>query len=81
MASELIKQISDASFEANVLKPAPPCWWTTGPSGAAPAKMIAPILDERRPATYQGKLTCRQDERAMKTAKFLPSSVSAASPR
>jgi hypothetical protein len=38
MASDLIKHISDASFEADVLKATTPCWWTTGPNGAAPAR-------------------------------------------
>jgi hypothetical protein len=38
MASELIKHVSDTSFEADVLKSAPRCWWTTGPNGAAPAR-------------------------------------------
>jgi hypothetical protein len=39
MASELIKHLSDASFEADVLKSGTPVrWWTSGPNGAAPAR-------------------------------------------
>ncbi len=38
MASDLIKHVSDASFQADVLQPGPPCWWISGPNGAAPAK-------------------------------------------
>ncbi len=38
MASDLIKHISDASFDADVLQSDHPCWSITGPSGAAPAR-------------------------------------------
>jgi hypothetical protein len=38
MASDLIKHVSDATFEAEVIKSSTPCSSTTGPSGAAHAK-------------------------------------------
>jgi hypothetical protein len=38
MASELIKHISDASFEADVLQPGTTVLSITGPNGAAPAR-------------------------------------------
>ena len=55
MSSDLIKHISDASFESDVLKSDTPvlvdCWaeW------CGPCKMIAPILDDVA-KTYDGKL-------------------------
>ena len=56
MASELIKHISDASFEADVLKSNTPVLVDYWAEWCGPCKMIAPILDEVA-GTYQGKLT------------------------
>ena len=55
MASELIKHVSDASFEADVLKAGTPVLVDYWAEWCGPCKMIAPILDEVA-GTYQGKL-------------------------
>ncbi len=55
MASELIKHISDASFETDVLKSATPVLVDYWAEWCGPCKMIAPILDEVA-GVYQGKL-------------------------
>ena len=55
MASELIKHLSDASFEADVLKASTPVLVDYWAEWCGPCKMIAPILDEVA-GTYQGKL-------------------------
>ena len=55
MASELIKHISDASFEADVLQPGTTVLVDYWAEWCGPCKMIAPILDEVASA-YQGKL-------------------------
>ena len=55
MASDLIKHISDASFEADVLKSSQPVLVDYWAEWCGPCKMIAPILDEVS-ATYEGKL-------------------------
>ncbi|CAN7642300.1 thioredoxin [Acidovorax sp. Leaf76] len=55
MASELIKHLSDASFEADVLKAGTPVLVDYWAEWCGPCKMIAPILDEVA-GTYQGKL-------------------------
>ena len=55
MASELIKHLSDASFEADVLQAATPVLVDYWAEWCGPCKMIAPILDEVAGA-YQGKL-------------------------
>ena len=55
MASELIKHISDSSFEADVLKSSQPVLVDYWAEWCGPCKMIAPILDEVA-GTYQGKL-------------------------
>ena len=46
MASDLIKQLSDASFEADVLKSSTPVLVDYWAEWCGPCKMIAPILDE-----------------------------------
>ena len=55
MASELIKHLSDASFEADVLQAGTPVLVDYWAEWCGPCKMIAPILDEVAGA-YQGKL-------------------------
>jgi len=55
MSSDLIKHISDASFEADVLKSTQPVLVDYWAEWCGPCKMIAPILDEMA-ATYTGKL-------------------------
>ncbi|MBU6467299.1 thioredoxin TrxA [Simplicispira hankyongi] len=55
MASDLIKHLSDASFEADVLQSATPVLVDYWAEWCGPCKMIAPILDEVA-GSYQGKL-------------------------
>ena len=55
MASELIKHVSDASFEADVLQTGTTVLVDYWAEWCGPCKMIAPILDEVA-GTYQGKL-------------------------
>ena len=72
MASELIKHISDASFDADVLKSATPVLVDYWAEWCGPCKMIAPILDEVS-ATYAGKLQIAKmnvDENRDIPAKF-----------
>ncbi|SFE33759.1 thioredoxin TrxA [Paracidovorax wautersii] len=72
MASELIKHISDTSFEADVLKASGPVLVDYWAEWCGPCKMIAPVLDELA-ATYQGKLTIAKmnvDENREIPAKF-----------
>ena len=72
MASELIKHLSDASFEADVLKAGTPVLVDYWAEWCGPCKMIAPILDDVAGA-YQGKLTVAKmnvDENREIPAKF-----------
>ena len=56
MASELIKHVSDTSFEADVLKSEQPVLVDFWAEWCGPSKAIAPSLDELA-GTYDGKLT------------------------
>ena len=72
MASELIKHLSDASFEADVLKASTPVLVDYWAEWCGPCTMIAPILDEVA-GTYQGKLQIAKmnvDENREIPAKF-----------
>ncbi len=72
MASDLIKHISDASFESDVLKADKPVLVDYWAEWCGPCKMIAPILDEVS-ASYQGKLQVAKmnvDENRDIPAKF-----------
>ena len=72
MASELIKHVSDASFDADVLKSTVPVLVDYWAEWCGPCKMIAPILDDVA-ATYQGKLQISKmnvDENREVPAKF-----------
>ena len=55
MASDLIKHVSDSSFEADVLKSDKPVLVDYWAEWCGPCKMIAPILDEVSSA-YKDKL-------------------------
>ena len=55
MSSELIKHITDASFESDVIKSDKPVLVDYWAEWCGPCKMIAPILDEVS-ETYQDKL-------------------------
>ncbi len=72
MASELIKHVSDASFEGDVLQSAVPVLVDYWAEWCGPCKMIAPILDEVA-ATYENKLQIAKmnvDENRDIPAKF-----------
>ncbi len=72
MASDLIKHISDSSFEADVLQSGTPVLVDYWAEWCGPCKMIAPILDEVS-AAYQGKLQVAKmnvDENRDIPAKF-----------
>ena len=72
MASELIKHVSDASFEADVLQSALPVLVDYWAEWCGPCKMIAPILDDVS-AAYEGKLQIAKmnvDENRDIPAKF-----------
>ncbi len=72
MANELIKQVTDASFETEVLQAGSPVLVDFWAEWCGPCKMIAPILDEVATA-YAGKLTVAKmnvDESREVPAKF-----------
>jgi thioredoxin 1 len=72
MASDLIKHVSDASFEDDVLKASTPVLVDYWAEWCGPCKMIAPILDEVS-ATYEGKIKITKmnvDENREIPAKF-----------
>ena len=72
MASDLIKHVTDATFEADVLKSSQPILVDYWAEWCGPCKMIAPILDEVS-AAYAGKLNIAKmnvDENREIPAKF-----------
>ena len=72
MASDLIKHITDTTFEADVLQADKPVLVDYWAEWCGPCKMIAPILDEVS-ATYEGKLQIAKmnvDENRDIPAKF-----------
>lgn len=56
MSSDKIKHVSDASFEADVLKAKGPVLVDYWAEWCGPCKMIAPVLDAVA-SEYEGKLT------------------------
>ena len=72
MASELIKHISDATFESEVLQAGKPVLVDYWAEWCGPCKMIAPILDEVS-VSYKDKLQITKmnvDENREIPAKF-----------
>jgi thioredoxin 1 len=70
--SDLIKYVSDASFEAEVLKADRPVLVDYWAEWCGPCKMIAPILDEVS-KDYAGKLTIAKldvDQNQVTAGKF-----------
>ena len=56
MSSDLIKHVTDATFEDEVLKAQGPVLVDYWAEWCGPCKMIAPVLDDIA-STYEGKLT------------------------
>lgn len=72
MASEKIVNVTDASFETEVLKTDRPTLIDFWASWCAPCKAIAPIVDELA-AEYEGKIKVAKmnvDENPMTPSKF-----------
>lgn len=72
MANALIKHVSDANFEAEVLQSPLPVLVDYWAEWCGPCKMIAPILDEVV-GSYEGKLTIAKmnvDENRTVPAKY-----------
>jgi len=72
MASDLIKHVTDATFEVDVLQAAQPILVDYWAEWCGPCKMIAPILDDVSTA-YAGKLQIAKmnvDENRDIPAKF-----------
>ena len=72
MSSELIKNVTDASFETDVLKADRPVLVDYWAEWCGPCKMIAPILDEAS-KSYDGRLQITKmnvDENRDVPAKF-----------
>lgn len=72
MSNELIKHVSDSSFEADVLQADKPVLVDFWAEWCGPCKAIAPSLDELA-TTYQGKLQVAKvnvDENQAIPAKF-----------
>ncbi len=72
MASELIKHVTDATFDTDVLQSSQPVLVDYWAEWCGPCKMIAPILDEVSSA-YAGKLQIAKmnvDENRDIPAKF-----------
>ena len=70
--SEHIKNVSDVSFDADVLKSSQPVLVDYGAAWCGPCKMIAPMLEEVS-AEYAGKVTIAKlnvDENPETAAKF-----------
>ncbi|HEY1059540.1 thioredoxin TrxA [Limnobacter humi] len=72
MSSDLIKHVSDATFESDVLKTDGPVLVDYWAEWCGPCKMIAPILDDLS-ADYKGKLQIAKlnvDENTDTPAKY-----------
>lgn len=72
MSSDLIKHVSDATFESDVLQSGAPVLVDYWAEWCGPCKMIAPVLDELA-SEYNGKLQIAKmnvDENTATPAKF-----------
>ncbi|WP_138517455.1 thioredoxin TrxA [Limnobacter alexandrii] len=72
MSSDLIKHVSDASFDSDVLKTDGPVLVDYWAEWCGPCKMIAPILDDLS-SEYKGKLQIAKmnvDENSETPAKY-----------